>query len=71
LNEGWRLRVEGRAISGAQYYDPEAQSKLDVASSSFEDIEFDVLSRVVALDEVIVGDLPRALDVACRARRGK
>jgi hypothetical protein len=49
LNEGWKLRVTCRAVSGAQYYDPEAQAKLDAASNSFEDVEFDVLARVVAL----------------------
>jgi hypothetical protein len=64
LNEGWKLRAEGRAMSGAQHYDPEAHAKLDVAPSSFEDVEFDVLTRVVALEEVPVGDLPGALDAA-------
>jgi hypothetical protein len=64
LNEGWKLRAAGRAVSGAKYYDPEAQAKLDAASNSFEDVEFDVLSSVVALDEVPVGELQGALDVA-------
>jgi hypothetical protein len=37
-----------------------------VASDSFEDVEFDILVRVVALEEVPVGHLPGALDEALR-----
>jgi hypothetical protein len=61
------LRAAGRAVSGAQYYDPEAQSKLDAATNSFKDVEFDVIARVVALDEVPVGELSGALETALQS----
>jgi hypothetical protein len=70
LEEGWALRAAGRAVSGAQYYDLEAQSKLD-ATNSFEDVEFDVIAHVVALDEVPTGDYPGRWKRPCRAQPGK
>jgi hypothetical protein len=67
LAEGWRLRGEGKAISVVVHYDPNAEAKLDVASESFDDVEFDVVARVVALEDAPVGDLSGALDEAMRS----
>jgi hypothetical protein len=67
LEEGWRLRSKGKAISAAMHYDPGAKAKLDVASESFEDVEFDVVARVVALEDAPIGDLSGVLDEALRS----
>jgi hypothetical protein len=67
LQEGWRLRGAGKPISHALHYDPEAQIKLDTASDAFDDVDFIAATRVVALEDAPVGELPAALDQALRS----
>jgi hypothetical protein len=67
LGEGWRLGGAGKPVSAGQHHDPEAQSKLDMATSAFEDVEFDVVARVVALDDTPVGELADALEKALQS----
>jgi hypothetical protein len=71
LKDRWKLRADGRDVTGAQYYDLEAQAKLDETSNSFEDVEFVVLARVVALEEILVRDLPGRWMWPCGVLRGK
>jgi hypothetical protein len=64
LQEGFRLPGEGKQMSDAAHYDLEAKIKLNATSESFNDVEFEVVSRVVSLEEAPVQELPLALERA-------
>jgi hypothetical protein len=48
-------------MTDATHYDPEAETKLNIAFESFDDLEFAVVYRIVSLEEAPVGELPSAL----------
>jgi hypothetical protein len=67
LADRWCLRGEGKPISNTLHYDPEAQAKLDVASDASDDVDFDTVARVVAVEDAPIGDLSAALDETLRS----